>query len=314
MSINLQDSYQHCRQITRKYGTSFYFASKFLGESKRMAAFAVYAFSRFSDSLVDDSPLLDEKHIYENVLAFKKICEYYLLPQKTPKLNLEILKTLKTKQEIEEISKILPAFLETYQKYQIDKNWILDLILGIEMDLVKKRYQTFKQLDLYCYRVAGTIGLIMTKIVGYKDEKAFWYAEKMGKSLQLTNILRDVGEDYFTRDRVYLPQELLTEYKVDVKSFETKKITPEFELALKELILFNRKMYQENWEGFKYLNFQSRLGLKTACRIYAKILDKIEQNKYDVLTKRAFTKKREKIWEVLILTFNKKGAAKFVKD
>lgn len=312
MAYSLSESYQYCQQITRQYATSFYFASKFLDKERRRAVFAVYAFSRFSDSLVDEPVLTDSDYIYQNILAFKRVCEYYLLPSLMPEFEIQTFEILKTKPDIQEAIKIFPAFLDTYQKYEINKQWVLDLILGVEMDLVKRRYQTFSQLDLYCYRVAGTIGLIMTKIAGYKDEKAFLYAENMGKALQLTNILRDVGEDYFQRDRVYLPQEVLTKFKIDPKDFDSKKITPEFKQAIAELIQFNKKMYQENWQGFKYLNFKARLGLKTACRLYAKILDKIEKNEYDVLNQRAYTKKREKIWELLILIFNKKKAGQFL--
>jgi phytoene synthase len=312
MNRNLAYSYQYCRNITKKYATNFYFASKLLDKEKRAAAFAVYAFSRFSDSLVDESVLTDKDHVYQNFLAFKRVCEHYLLPSLMPEFELESFEILKTKKDIDEAIKIFPAFLHTYQKYKLNKQWILDLILGIEMDLVKNRYQTFTQLDLYCYRVAGTIGLIMTKIAGYKDEKAFLYAENMGKALQLTNILRDVGEDLFERNRVYLPQEILTKFKVNLEDLKNKKITPEFKQVIKELILFNKQMYEKNWPGFKYLDFQARLGLKTACRLYAKILDKIEENNYDVLNKRAYTKKREKIWELMILVFNKPKAARFL--
>ncbi len=299
--VSISESYAFCKQITKANATSFYFASKFLDKNKRKAAFAIYAYCRFADSLADEPRYKTKKKITENLKTFQKVTKRGI-----EKKDYQKFLTKLHPEDKKDTLRIFPAFLDTVNKCLINPKWFYDLLLGVEMDLSKTRYKDLKELKLYCYRVAGTVGLIMTDLIGYTDERVIKHAKNMGIALQLTNILRDVGEDLFERNRIYLPETDLKKYKVTEESLKQKKINPEFIELIKNYIKITKKMYRDNWVGFEYLNPEGLFGLKSACLIYSKILDKIEKNNYNVLTKRAYTRKREKILEVAKLLAKKK--------
>jgi len=293
-------SFDFCKKITKKYATSFYVASRFLPKSKRDASYAIYAFSRFTDNLADEPMVDDLTKIKQNLDFLKKVCNLVFEGEDLNKI-IKCLNFFSSKQEKEVAKQILPAFYSVSKSYNFEKKWFLDLIQGVETDLSKTRYQNFEELDYYCYQVAGTIGLIMSVVIGVKDKQALFYADKMGRALQLTNILRDVGEDLFKRDRVYLPLSIFHKYNVKIEDLRQRNLDQNFQNLISELISYNRQQYEQSWQGFNYLHPEGRFALKTACKIYAKILDRIEANHLDVLNQRAFTRKRDKLWSVMKL-------------
>jgi len=298
----LKNSYQFCKQKTKQHATSFYFAGRILDRSERYSAYAIYAFCRFSDSLVDESRVSEEK-ISKNLEKWTNFTKKALNNQDCQISDLELLNST----DQSEAEQILPAFLDTFKKYKLKPEYFLDLLKGVKMDLTVNRYQTWSELEEYCYFVAGTVGLMMTSLIGYSDPKAFEYAKNMGIALQLTNILRDVGEDLEERSRIYLPQQDLQKFGVDLENINHNevKLNQNFIDLMQFFIQKNRDIYNQNWHGFEFLNSRGRFGLKSACKIYSKILDKIEENNYNVLHKRAFTRKREKLWEVLKIVVDK---------
>jgi len=172
-SITLADAYRHCVGITRKHSRSFFLSSQLLPAEKRLAIRALYAFCRTSDDLVDQ-PDQDATQALAAWVA--------QVHAPSPPAD----------------NAVLLAWHDTLERYHVPRSLPDELLAGIAMDLTVSRYATFDDLWLYCYRVASVVGLISMHIIGYR-EGASPFAIKLGVALQLTNILRDVGEDALTR-------------------------------------------------------------------------------------------------------------------
>ena len=158
------------------------------------------------------------------------------------------------------------------------------------MDLEKNRYKDFQELSNYCYHVASSVGLMVMHIIGYKSEDALPYAIKLGVALQLTNILRDIEEDW-ERGRIYLPQEEMDRYGITQKHFEEKIVDNRWKSFMKFQIERTRKLYDESWPGIKMLNKDGRWAIASAATFYKKILDRIEKQNYDVFSQRVYVSK-----------------------
>jgi len=179
-------------------------------------------------------------------------------------------------------SRILPAFHHTMKTFGISPAYLHDLITGEEMDLSVHRYATFDELQRYCYCVAGTVGLCCVHVFGFQDKEALSLAPKLGIAFQLTNILRDIPEDY-AMGRVYLPQEDLSRFGCPETDLGRGESTP----TLIELMQFEAqrawKFYDEGSRLASLVSRDSGAALWTLIRIYSGILRKIEELKYDVL-------------------------------
>jgi len=171
------------------------------------------------------------------------------------------------------------------QRFGIPAAYFHDLMSGAEMDLTVKSYPTFGLLERYCYCVAGTVGLCCIHVFGFQDPKALELAPKLGIAFQLTNILRDVPEDY-SMGRVYLPEEDLSRFGCTAADLAGNAASP----AFIELMRFEaNRAWQYYEEGTPLLNLvshDSQAALWTLMRIYSGILEKIEAIRYDVLAKR----------------------------
>ncbi len=163
------------------------------------------------------------------------------------------------------------------------------------MDTRIKRYETFDELYVYCYRVASTVGLMSSEILGYAERITLEYAEAMGIGMQLTNILRDVKEDAAI-GRIYLPQEDLRAFKVSEEQIFANEFDAHFAEMMKFQVARARVFFEKGEKGIAFLEKDSRFTVLLASRIYAKILDEIEKQNYDVFAKRAHTTKRQKIF------------------
>jgi len=178
-----------------------------------------------------------------------------------------------------------------------------EMVKGMVMDVPghpngKTRYQNFDELYLYCYRVAGTVGLMMLPILGTANgvtqEDAKVPAVALGIALQLTNILRDVGED-LSRGRIYLPQDELKKFGITEEDLFARKVTEKYEKFMKFQIARARQWYEEAAEGIPMLAPDARFAVQASLDLYGRILDKIEENGYDNLNKRAYTTGFEKL-------------------
>src|SRR6056297_3728065 len=277
----LRLAYAHCRGITRKHAKTFYMATRFLPYEKQRSIFAIYGLCRYLDDLVDEA----EDLIHNNSISKTEILE---------KLEAFRFKLVNTYRGVESSNPILFAFSDVLNRFHISLELPLMLLDGVRMDLVKDRYENFNELYEYSYKVASVVGLMTSEVFGYKDKKALDYAVDLGIAMQLTNILRDVGED-LQRDRIYLPADELDDYGIRRQSLFDREKTPEFCEFMNFQIKRARRYYTEADKGISMLDRDSRLPVLLARENYSRILDKIEENEYNVFDQRAFLNSTEKL-------------------
>ena len=258
----LQKAYKHAEVVTAEHSKSFHFASGLLPEEKRSAVRALYAFCRTVDDIVDEST--DDER--ESQL------DYWRGMIETGSFSDNDL--------------VAAAWADTLTRYHIPRHYALQLIDGVNRDLFQARYQTFDELATYCYGVASTVGLMSMYIVGFKNNDAVPYAIKLGVALQMTNILRDVGEDY-RNGRLYLPREELAFYGIREEDIAEGRITDNWRQFMKFQLERTRHLYKDSWDGVKMLEREGQLAIGAASVFYQGILDDIEKHDYDVFTRRA---------------------------
>ncbi|HYO92053.1 MAG TPA: phytoene/squalene synthase family protein, partial [Pyrinomonadaceae bacterium] len=183
-------------------------------------------------------------------------------------------------------SPVLLAWRDMLSRFRIRQELPLELMRGVLMDTQIKRYETWEELRVYCYRVASVVGLMSSEIFGYEESRTLYYAEQLGLAMQLTNILRDVGEDA-RMGRIYLPQEELRRFGYTEADLLCGKLNEPFFALMRFEIERARALYSEAEQGIPLLSADTRFTVLLAARLYARILDEIERNGYDVYTRRA---------------------------
>lgn len=264
------------RDVCRRHARSFYFASHFLPIEKRYAAYAVYAFCRLLDDAVDNAEGPPEDGQAERALKrFEStLAAVYAEPPAFPA-------------EPTESALALYAFGLTVRRYHIPQRPFAELAAGCRMDLTVSRYDTWADLEMYCYRVAGVVGLVMCPIFGLSNPAAERQAVMMGNAMQLTNILRDVGEDW-GRGRLYLPREDLDRFGYTEADVANRVVDARLRALMKFEIARARDLYRKGAEGLCHLaNDGSRFTAAAMATIYAGILGAIERQDYDVYRSRA---------------------------
>ncbi|NOH14329.1 MAG: squalene/phytoene synthase family protein [Chloroflexi bacterium] len=257
----LAKAYAHCEAITASNSRSFYLASGLLTGRKRIAARVLYAFCRISDNIVDE-------------------------PKQDPVSELAQWREITTGTHPDTNDPVAQAWSHVRQAYAIPHIYAEQLIDGVATDLVKARYASFNELAAYAYSVASTVGLMSMHIIGYTGEEAIPYAIRLGVALQLTNILRDVGEDW-ENGRVYLPQDELARFGLSDEDIAHGQVDDRWRAFMAFQIERTRKLYRENWPGIAMLEADGRLAIGAAARFYERILDDIETHDYDVFNRRA---------------------------
>jgi len=268
----IRNGYKLSKKVTRKSAKTFYFASIFLNKQQKRSAYAIYAICRITDDYIDisDNPNKKIQEIENQIAAAYN--------------NEPIVD-----------NDILLAFKDTIHRYKIPKQYFDDLIKGMFMDLEKKHYESFDELYLYCYRVAGVIGLIMLCLFGYKNIQAQQHAVDLGIAMQLTNILRDIKEDY-SRGRIYIPANDLEKFKVSKRDIGKQRLTPNFVNLIKFEIQKARDFYKNSSLGiFLITNWRSRLVVYIMKELYSGILEAIEKAEYNVFKERVFLSFPKKI-------------------
>lgn len=276
----LRQAYSHCRSITRQYAKTFYMATRFLPYEKQRSIFAIYGLCRYLDDLVDEA---------EDLMINEKISHFEIFE----KLDLFTHNLVETYRGQKQSDPILTSFSHTLNRYSISLELPLLLIDGVKMDLEKNRYASFDELYDYSYKVASVVGLMTSEVFGYSDKKSLDYAVDLGIAMQLTNILRDVGED-LDKDRIYLPADEFEMFGITVEELKQKKNTPKFKKFMKFQVSRAREYYDKADYGISLLNKDSRLPVALAKENYCRILDKIEQINYNVFNERAYLNSTEK--------------------
>jgi phytoene synthase len=262
-------AYNHCANITREHSKTFYLTSSLLGGEITKAARALYAFCRVSDDLIDQNADQDHHQLERRLDAWK---HRSLLDDPLP-------------------DDLVPlAWAHARAKFGIPIDYAEQLLEGVAQDLFQTRYQTFDELAHYCYGVASTVGLMTMYMIGYNGPEAIPYAIRLGVALQLTNILRDVGEDW-QKDRIYLPQEELAAFGLSEADIARGQVTEMWRQFMRFQINRTRQLYQDAMPGIALLNNKGRFAIKASADLYQEILAKIEQNDYDVFNLRAYISK-----------------------
>jgi squalene synthase HpnC/squalene synthase HpnD len=288
--LDVAESYAACLEVARTSHSNFYYAFYLLPKAKRNALAALYAFNRLVDDVADEGADRAAKQRglarwrAELDEAVTGVDQCFDGTAATPLLESPHSAAMA----------ILPALADTLERYKIPTRYLHDLISGAEMDLTIQSYPTFERLREYCYRVAGTVGLTCTHVFGFKDSRAIDLAEKLGLAFQLTNIIRDVHEDYSV-GRVYLPEEDLSRYNVAPSDFGRGEAT----LGVRELLRFEADRAWENYEaGAALLNLidaDSRGTLWLLVHTYSALLARIESVDFAVFGQRVRLSKAEKM-------------------
>ena len=274
---SLEKAYELCGKIAAHHSKSFYMASSLLPEEKRSAVRALYAFCRTVDDIVDEGTIIGR----DVELDYWRGVVKGLIHPRPDDL-------------------VAQAWVDTRNRYHIPPRYALQLIDGVSRDLEKVRYQSFDDLTTYCYGVASTVGLMSMYIVGFKTGEAGPYAIKLGVALQMTNILRDVGEDC-RNGRIYLPQQELEEFGISEADLVEGKVDERWHAFMKFQINRTRQLYAEAAQGFKYLERDGLMSIGAASNFYQGILDAIEANDYDVFSRRASLGTWDKIKRIPVL-------------
>ena len=269
----LAQAYNHCEKITSYHSRSFYLASSLMKPEARMAARALYAFCRTADDIVDESGA--------DAPALLETWRERTLTSHPPKHDL-----------------VAVAWADARDKYGIPQRYAEQLLDGVARDLRQTRYETFEDLTTYCYGVASTVGLMSMHITGYESEEAVRYAVRLGVALQLTNILRDVAEDW-ERGRVYLPQAELAAFGLSEDDIAAGVTEGVYDERWREFMKFQidraRQIYEQAWPGIQMLGASGRFSIAAAAVFYRAILDDIESHDYDVFSRRSHVGKWGKL-------------------
>jgi 15-cis-phytoene synthase len=270
----LDPSYAFCRAVARKRAKNFYFSFVLLPRQQRDAMCAIYAFMRYCDDLSDEpgasrEPLERWRCALVDALGGK----FDTYPA-------------------------WPAFYDTVQRYRIPHEYFFQMIEGVMSDLEPRRFASFDELYRYCYQVASVVGLSTIHVFGFDSAGALPLAEKCGVAFQLTNILRDIGEDA-ARGRIYLPAEDLKRFGVSPADLEGNPRTPEFLQLMQFEAGRARSYYNESQPLVDMVHKRSRPGLRALIGIYSRLLDRIQERNFDVFSQRVSLSAAEKCWIVL---------------
>ena len=264
---------EYCQQKAAASGSSFYYSFLFLPPDRRRAITALYAFCREVDDVVDECA--------DTQLARTKLDWW----------KLEIGKLFEGNPS-HPVTRAMQPHLEAFG---ISAERLNEIITGMEMDLTQTRYLDFKGLERYCYHVAGAVGLLAAGIFGYSNPRTLDYAKDLGTAFQLTNIIRDVGEDA-RKNRIYLPMDELKKFEVPASDILQAKYSDNF----RELMAFQARragsFYEKAMQSLPAGDRRSqRAGLIMAA-IYRATLAEIERDGYRVLTQRTSLTPLRKLW------------------
>ncbi len=267
-------AYQVCTEIIRKHSKSFYFSARLLPAAKRQAIMALYAFCRISDDLVDAADAGADRE--------------------SARAEFDAWSDLACGADETCTHPVAAAWSDTRDRFGIPSHLANELLAGIRMDLTIDRYSTWDELWVYCYRVASTVGLMSMYVTGADTMEAVPYAVQLGVALQLTNILRDIGEDA-QAGRVYLPLEDMARFGYTQEMLFDRVIDKSFIGLVEFQIERAHALYRSAMPGIAMLPRDSRMAVAAAATVYRGILDKIRAANYDVFTKRARLSMSEKL-------------------
>ena len=275
--MSVEKAYEYCKGVAKRNDTNFYLGFMFLPREKRNAVFAAYAFCRYADDIADEYDEADLPLLIDRWERDLELC--YAGRPNHP---------------------ITIALADAVAKYGIPKSAFRELIDGCRMDQMKKRYRTFAELLEYCEKVAVTISTISLHIFGFKDPRALEYGRNLALALQLTNIIRDVGEDA-RKGRIYLPLDELERFGCTEQELLNGVMSDRFREMMKFQVERARSYYRGAQGLIDTLSEDCRFTTLLMGAAYAKVLEQVERNGYDVFTRRARLNPLAKPWLLFTL-------------
>jgi phytoene synthase len=271
LSVTLEESYARCRELNKRYGTTYYWSTKVLPRVKQHHVWALYAFCRYADDIVDD---MGPAPVDERAKALADFGDRFFADVAHGASDDPVLK----------------AVVHTVKAFDIDLDCFRRFLRSMTMDLTVPTYETWDDLRGYMDGSAAVIGEMMLPILEPLQPEAKQHARDLGDAFQLTNFLRDIDED-LDRGRQYVPQEDLRRFGVDLSE---RRVTPQFVELMQFEIARCRELYASADLGLSMLPPQSARCIGAARVLYGRILEKIEAQGYDVFSKRARVSTAEK--------------------
>ena len=271
-AIDVEIGYQESREITRREAKNFYYAFLTLPQERRRAIYVAYAFCRYCDDAVDTAESVDQK------MATLESLHASLNDAYTGRTS----------------DPLFLALADVADRHDIPEEYFKQVIHGVESDLTKVRYQDFEELRSYCYQVASVVGLICLQIFGYKDDSAREHAIDLGLAMQLTNIARDIQED-LGLGRIYLPQDEIARFGYSEEALEAGIVNESFIDLMRFQAQRARGYFDRGFKLLPYLSPRSRACPAVMGQLYSKVLQRIEEAKFDVFQHRISLSKTEKL-------------------
>ncbi len=297
--LSLERAYAHCEAVQRAHGVSYYFATRFFPPEIRRAVYALYGFVRYPDQWVDCPG--------ESVVGGDADATKVRLFGGDADATLEVRAKLDA-YERDLVRAVcgepvemppLRAFADVVRRYHIPLRYPLEFLDAMRMDLERVRYATFEELQTYTWGSASVVGVMMCYIFRATTPEALEHAATMGLAMQMTNFLRDVGEDW-RRGRVYLPQDELARFGVSEAQIADGVVDDRWRAFMRFQIARCRELYARAEQGIPLLPRDVQYPVLLGSRLYARILNAIERNGYDVFRLRARTSYAEKVRTALL--------------
>ena len=264
---------EYCQKKAAQSGSSFYYSFRFLPPDRRRAITALYAFCREVDDIADE---VEDVNVARAKLGWwrAEIANLFAGHPTHP---------------------VTKALQSATQQFGIDESRLNEIIDGMEMDCSRRRYQDFASLKLYCHRVAGVVGQLSANIFGFSNPKTLVYAENLGLAFQMTNIIRDVGEDA-RRGRIYLPQDDLQKFAVTNADILDCKHSPAFVQLMRFQVERTKSLYSAAFEALMPEDRRPQRPGLIMSAIYRTLLDELERDGFKVLNQRTSLTPLRKLW------------------
>lgn len=270
---------RQARAVLKEHGKSYYFSSCLFPKKTQQATWAVYAFVRLPDQIVDDSPQsnsADLERVSQQLRAYRVQwrAAYAGAMDADP---------------------ILRLAAQTWHEYHIPFAYSESFLDAMEQDLVQSSYASYQDLQGYMYGSASVIGLMMSHIIGFSDASALPLASKLGEAMQMTNFLRDIEEDWTERGRVYMPQDEMAKFGLSSEDIAVRNFSPAFQEFMKGQAARVEMLYDEANRGIPLLNPQGRLAVAAASTLYRAVLGRLEAQQWNPFQGRAATSLAQKV-------------------